>query len=600
MGGLTSKTPEPMSAPKLAADAQCKLQTDGHSPFRSQQKSWRSVLGEVPLDPKAKPFKPQGLHAASVGCPVFDPQLMPAAGGWPKEVGPPRVYTDAAVAMVEEDQPPEWMQYLVKKLDSQAQKPASGDLHVPSKPRAGRAPADVTEKRGRFERSQAGRPPGGGGHKFSFGGGVATLGASTSCRGGDGGFGGGGGGAGGIGGGGGGGVIGDGIGDGGDGDAGGSGFIIHTQEYLRLLKEGDPKTKSQAAAARRAARKISGTAITKPMGTFSCASLDTTLGGLVPGDAASPFTASAFMKGLRAGDQSPLHPQLSATTGSSGEAGVGGKDGNPVAQAGLVKRAQDDIDIENLAADHDMSQLTYWSEDEFLSAAPARQSLKDRPSAHVFDATLGGAKIRSYVMQDLAEELDRAVAMLLLRLQIFTERGRSFAPYVPAPRRFIIGLKEVARRAKQSKVTCLIVAPDIEGDANNGGLDDRMRELLALAYQNNIPVIFALSRARLGKSLGKAVHVSVLGVLDARGARGHLNEAVQLAEKAQQSWLARVPVLPPVKTPPPPPTLAVAGRCGQTSAVAEAPQPTTTARAPWDGRRRGAAAAGGGGGWRAG
>ena len=48
-------------------------------------------------------------------------------------------------------------------------------------------------------------------------------------------------------------------------------------------------------------------------------------------------------------------------------------------------------------------------------------------------------------------------------------------------------------------VSCLIVAPDLESDTTEGGLDDRVREVLGMSYEKSIPVIFALSRIRLGQ-----------------------------------------------------------------------------------------------------
>merc|ERR1719181_2091333 len=148
----------------------------------------------------------------------------------------------------------------------------------------------------------------------------------------------------------------------------------------------------------------------------------------------------------------------------------------------------------------------------------------------------------------MSYRLDEAVGMLLLRLQRFTDSQRiisgvassdALSAQVNQSRRFVIGLKEVARRTKQSKVECLIVAPDIEEDASSGGLDDRMRELIAMAYQNQIPVIFALSRARLGKALGKSLQISVLGILDARGAQSLFQQSLLLADECRQTWLHR-------------------------------------------------------------
>lgn len=187
-----------------------------------------------------------------------------------------------------------------------------------------------------------------------------------------------------------------------------------------------------------------------------------------------------------------------------------------------------------MLVDQDLSDPAIWSETESLDLRKA--------SAHRIGRRPKGIA-RSYVMQELTYLLDRSVGMLLCRLQVYTDQQKTLAtsPENPgASRRFVIGLKEVVRRIKQSKVECLIVAPDIQEDANNGGLDDRMRELLALAYQRKIPVIFALSRARLGKALGKSLNISVLGVLDAIGARELFDESVKLANENCQAWLARL------------------------------------------------------------
>jgi len=216
---------------------------------------------------------------------------------------------------------------------------------------------------------------------------------------------------------------------------------------------------------------------------------------------------------------------------------------NPAEEVVDQCTTQDDLWISKVLFDQDLSDPAYYSDtdpvDDKTSASMHR--LGRRPK-------VATATIRTYVMQDLNYHLDQAVGMMLLRLQRFTDQQWRMSGAVPDPkrikdvpqqRRFVIGLKEVARRTKQSKVECLIVAPDIEEDANSGGLDDRMRELLASAYQNRTPVIFALTRARLGKALGKSLHISVLGILDARGAQGFLDESIRLAGECQQMWLDR-------------------------------------------------------------
>lgn len=298
---------------------------------------------------------------------------------------------------------------------------------------------------------------------------------------------------------------GPGRGGGGEGGAGAgtSHVVIQTDTYLKLLKEGTSKNKTPNAAANRTAAKA-----------------------VKQSDVSMPMTASGLA--------------------SKWSSVLGGRQDDAVEEPMTNRSTQDDMWIDKMLVDQDLSDPAYHSETESIDA-------KSSASVHRFgrQPRVTPATIRKYVMQDLNCYLDQAVGMMLFRLQRFTDQQRSLFVKPngggdPAQsqqqqhRRFVIGLKEVARRTKQAKLECVIVAPDIEEDGHSGGLDDRMRELLAAAYQNATPVIFALSRARLGKALGKSLHISVLGVLDTRGARALLAQATRLATEGQQTWLARL------------------------------------------------------------
>ena len=43
---------------------------------------------------------------------------------------------------------------------------------------------------------------------------------------------------------------------------------------------------------------------------------------------------------------------------------------------------------------------------------------------------------------------------------------------------------------------------------SEGGLDDKVEDLIKEARTHGIPVVFALSRSRLGKALGKSMRMS--------------------------------------------------------------------------------------------
>merc|ERR1719265_990022 len=176
----------------------------------------------------------------------------------------------------------------------------------------------------------------------------------------------------------------------------------------------------------------------------------------------------------------------------------------------------------------------YWSDDE---RAPRELTLA---SAHklAHHVERDPKSLREYVMQELDPELDHEVAKLLLNSQRLTNRHKTFAQSPPV-RYLVTGLKEVGRAARYGKVKCIVIAPDIEDVTANGGVDTRLHEILRTAYVQDIPVIFALSRSRMGFALGKTLKMSVLGLLETKGIQDQFDRTVSLAFEKRQSWNQR-------------------------------------------------------------
>ncbi|EQC35157.1 hypothetical protein SDRG_07389 [Saprolegnia diclina VS20] len=129
--------------------------------------------------------------------------------------------------------------------------------------------------------------------------------------------------------------------------------------------------------------------------------------------------------------------------------------------------------------------------------------------------------IRAYVDQEIDEcgELQVGVTALLGRLMQLQERARLTNPLkAKKTRRLVFGLREVKRGLKSLKVMCLLVAYDVDECAADGGLDDKIVELIDLARANKIPVVFALSKRKLGKAVLKTIRVSCVGIYSVDGA----------------------------------------------------------------------------------
>jgi selenocysteine insertion sequence-binding protein 2 len=132
------------------------------------------------------------------------------------------------------------------------------------------------------------------------------------------------------------------------------------------------------------------------------------------------------------------------------------------------------------------------------------------------------SSVREYVTQQrLDGELDQLCFDLIAQLFEYQERLRLRDPTkAKLRRRLVFGLREVKRGIKIGKIKCVIVAPNIDEGNFEGGLDDTVNEIISLGRSEESceNVIFALSKRRLGKALGKQIKVSAVGVYSMDGA----------------------------------------------------------------------------------
>jgi ribosomal protein L7Ae-like RNA K-turn-binding protein len=166
---------------------------------------------------------------------------------------------------------------------------------------------------------------------------------------------------------------------------------------------------------------------------------------------------------------------------------------------------------------------------------------------------------RHCVNQLPTPELDALVVEMLSNLFRFQERLRLTSPAkAKAKRRLVMGIREVLRGLRAGNVKMVIAAPNIDTAAVTGAtaaadavttsgdtaaatdvaaldgsavaaaavtdvvhtnpLDDTVAEILAAAAEREVPVVFALSKRRLGRALQKQIKVSIVGIYSFEGA----------------------------------------------------------------------------------
>jgi selenocysteine insertion sequence-binding protein 2 len=103
---------------------------------------------------------------------------------------------------------------------------------------------------------------------------------------------------------------------------------------------------------------------------------------------------------------------------------------------------------------------------------------------------------------------------------------------------YICGLREVRKAVRAGKARSVVLAPNIEPCEAEGGLDDTISAILGACTEAGVPVVFALSRKRLGEIYGFRKRMSAVAVLEIGGVEGIHASALHLAEEGRARWQA--------------------------------------------------------------
>ncbi|XP_066224543.1 selenocysteine insertion sequence-binding protein 2 isoform X18 [Saccopteryx leptura] len=146
-------------------------------------------------------------------------------------------------------------------------------------------------------------------------------------------------------------------------------------------------------------------------------------------------------------------------------------------------------------------------------------------------------RFRDYCSQVLSKEVDACVMDLLKELVRFQDRMYQKDPVkAKTKRRLVLGLREVLKHLRLRKLKCVIISPNCEKIQSKGGLDDTLHTIINYACEQNIPFVFALNRKALGRSLNKAVPVSVVGIFSYDGAQDQFHKMVELTMAAREAY----------------------------------------------------------------
>jgi ribosomal protein L7Ae-like RNA K-turn-binding protein len=95
------------------------------------------------------------------------------------------------------------------------------------------------------------------------------------------------------------------------------------------------------------------------------------------------------------------------------------------------------------------------------------------------------------------------------------------------------------RGCRSKKLKFVIIAPNIDPGGGDGGLDSQVKDVVDAAREAEIPLIFALSRKKIGQALGSVFRPSIVGFVSVENLNGQHVVAMSLASKLRSSWAAR-------------------------------------------------------------
>jgi len=238
----------------------------------------------------------------------------------------------------------------------------------------------------------------------------------------------------------------------------------------------------------------------------------------------------------------PLRPAPGLTKPKAKRPPVGPLDADAKLKAALQKVKQTSLSKEAALAKLDGLQAAYPKDD---AAAPGPLVPFGLTDAHYLSDSNDAAgsarhcatvraKPRAYAAaKPITPELELRMAAVLHSLRLLKSAEQA-AELEQAGRRYCVGIREVARTLKDKQncpLKAVLVAPDVEADCTTarGNLDERLRDLIAAANALGIPVIYGLSRVRLGQAIKKSVTISVLGILSVRGMQEPFDQMLRAA-----------------------------------------------------------------------
>ncbi|XP_064087519.1 selenocysteine insertion sequence-binding protein 2-like [Macrobrachium nipponense] len=209
---------------------------------------------------------------------------------------------------------------------------------------------------------------------------------------------------------------------------------------------------------------------------------------------------------------------------------------SPDVQGPLIsnKGASDCVKYENSRASEVNTKETQSTDPDF--PLKCQKILEDMEFLH---NSVHKRSFREYCNHMITPEVNVAAKELISTLVAYQDRHYKRDPVkARMRRRFVCGLRSTVKA--MGKMSCIIVAPDIERCKGPGALDEVVENMLKQAENHSVPVIFALTCKKIGNLCLKRVGVSCIGIINYHGAQGVFQKLMEMIPEAKAQYQQRV------------------------------------------------------------
>jgi selenocysteine insertion sequence-binding protein 2 len=102
---------------------------------------------------------------------------------------------------------------------------------------------------------------------------------------------------------------------------------------------------------------------------------------------------------------------------------------------------------------------------------------------------------------------------------------------------YVCGLREVRKAIKSGKARAVLLAPNIEQIEAEGALNDSVDDIIASCGAAAVPVVFALSRKKMGEVYGFRKRMSAIALLEVGGVQEIFEQVLSLAADGRRRWV---------------------------------------------------------------